>query len=357
MKKGPTKCKKAVKKPGRLRAKWQAWRKTRKENKHIAQNPSPHKSFRKTDKHALRADKFEKPTEYFSILRQTFRLILSRKRLFFGIVLILMTSSIIATGFIGDERYNTITDIFNREDIGGLGAFGTAVGTVITTISQGGLNPTPTVEQRLMTVFCGTLAFMATIYATRQLLAKNKITLRDTLYNCFQPLVPCLLVLIIAIIQLIPVFAVYITYSAASATGFLTNPFYALLFFGFAALCILLSYHLALPSIIALVGATAPGMYPLQAIANAADLIRGKRFNFVLYLFVGTLIIALLWAIIFIPIIMFDQWLKGIWGFWQAIPFAPLVWQFLTFSVIMLFSAYVYIYYRRLIDEFRPRPY
>ncbi|MCL2038324.1 hypothetical protein FWG86_00210 [Candidatus Saccharibacteria bacterium] len=353
MKKGQ----KSQKKPRFLCAKWQAWRKERAKSRHIAQNPSPHKTFRKTSRHATRADKFDKPAEYFSIIRQTFRLVFSRKRLFFGIILVLMVASILATGFIGDERYNTITEIFDRENVAGLGRFGTALGTMLTTLTQGGLNPTPTIEQRLMTVFCGTLAFMATIYAMRQLLAKNKITLKDTLYNCFQPLVPCLLVLIITLIQLVPVLLIYITYSAAVQTEFLANPFYALIFFGFATLCALLSYHLALPSIIALVGVTAPGMYPLKAIANATDLIRGKRFNFILYILVGTIVVAVIWVATFIPIVMFDQWLKGVWAFWQGIPFAPLVWQFLTFFVIVLFSAYVYLYYRRLIDEFRPRPY
>lgn len=353
MKKG----KERSKKPGFLRAKWQNWQKERAKTKHIAQNPSPHKTLRKTSRHAIKADKFDKPAEYFSIIKQTFRIIFSHKRLFFGIVLVLMSASILATGFIGDERYNTITEIFDRENIAGLGKFGTAVGTMLTTLTQGGLNPSPTVEQRLMTIFCGALAFMATVYAIRQLLAKNKITLRDTLYNCFQPLVPCLLVLIITIIQLLPLLIIYITYSAAIQTDFLANPFYALLFGGFSVLLALLSYHLALPSIIALVGVTAPGMYPLKAIANSADLIRGKRFNFILYILVGTIVIALLWIVIFIPVVMLDQWLKGIWEFWQGIPFAPLVWQFLTFSVIVMFSAYVYIYYRRLIDEFRPRPY
>jgi hypothetical protein len=349
--------KKGKKQPSRLKAWFIAWRKKRKAERHIAQNPSPHKSFRKTSRHAIRADRPDKPAQYLAVLKQTYRLIFTHKALFFGIVLVLMSASIITTGFIGDERYDTITDVFNQENVAGLGRFGTALGTFLTTLTQGGLNPTPTVEQRLMTIFCGTLAFMATIYAARQLLAKNKTTLRSTLYNCFQPLVPCLLVLVITIIQLIPVLIIYITYSAATQTDFLANPFYALLFFAFAALLGLLSYHLALPSIIALVGVTAPGMYPLKAIANATDLIRGKRFNFILYIFVGTVTTALLWALVFIPIVMFDQWLKSIWTFWQGVPFAPLVWQFLTFFAIVLLSAYVYLYYRRLIDEFRPRPY
>lgn len=345
------------KKQGRLKTWFKSWCKKRRANRPIAQNPSPHKSFRKTHRHAIRADRLEKPAEYFSILTQTFRMILSRKRLFFGIVFLLMFANIITTGFIGDERYNTIADLFNDESIANLGAFGSAVGTLVTTVTQGGLNPSPTVEQRLMTTFSGTLAFMATIYAARQILAKHKPTLRSTLYNCFQPLVPCLLVLIVALVQLIPVLVVYIVSAAATQTGFLLNPFYALLFFGFSALLLLLSYHLALPTIIALVGVTAPGMYPMQAIANATDLIRGKRFSFVLFIFIGLLTFALLWLITFVPIVMFDQWLGSVWNFWLLIPFAPLVWQFLTFSVIMFISAYIYIYYRRLIDEFRPRPF
>jgi len=285
-------------------------------------------------------------------------MILSRKTLFFGVVIALMIANILSTGLVGEDRYNTIADLFDDETIaGGFGAFGRAVGTVVTTVTQGGLNPTPTVEQRLMTVFSGTLTFMATIYAARQLLAGNKPTLRSTLYNCFQPLVPCLLVLLVIVVQIIPVIIVYITTSAALQTGFLLNPFHALLFFGFTALMLLLSYQLALPTIIALIGVTAPGMYPLQSIANASDLIRGKRFSLVLYIFIGLFVFALLWLITFVPIVMFDQWLASVWNFWHAIPLAPLVWQFLTFSLIMFLSAYIYIYYRRLIDEFRPRPF
>ena len=82
------------------------------------------------------------------------------------------------------------------------------------------------------------IIWLSTIFILRHRLAGHKIKLRDALYNAMTPLVSTFLVFIVALIQCIPIFILIIVYSAAVQTEFLSTPFYALVFFIFAAVMI-----------------------------------------------------------------------------------------------------------------------
>lgn len=192
--------------------------------------------------------------------------------------------------------------------------------------------------------------WLVTIFLLRHFLAGEKPRLRDGLYNALAPLLSTLLVFIVIFIQSIPIMLVIITYSAAVLTNFLATPFYALVYFIFAALMLLLSGYLLSSSIMALVAVTAPGVYPITALFAASDLMAGRRLKMVLRLIYLIFVVAMTYIITMLPIILLDLWFKGMWEWiagWPIVPFFLLV---VTCFVFMYATTYLYLYYRWLLD-------
>jgi hypothetical protein len=199
------------------------------------------------------------------------------------------------------------------------------------------------------------LICLATIWILRQRLANNAIRLRDALYHAFTPLVSVVLLFILLMVQLIPIFIAVIIYSSAVETNFLSNAFYALFFWIAAGGLGLLSIYLAIPTIFAIVAATAPGLYPMQALHNAGELIIGKRFKVIFRVIWGVLGIVPVWVIVILPAIILDSLLKNVSDFFEGWPIVPVAFLLTSLFSVIYFSAYLYMYYRRLLDEFEPR--
>ena len=137
--------------------------------------------------------------------------------------------------------------------------------------------------------------------------------------------------------------------SAALQTGFLNTPFYALVFFIFAAIMVILSGYLLSSSVIALVAVTAPGMYPMRALHAASDLMMGRRIKFILRLLALVLVLAIVWVLVMMPLIFFDLLMRGFE--WTAnIPFVPVCLLTMTCFTGIYITAYLYLYYRWMLN-------
>ena len=233
----------------------------------------------------------------------------------------------------GQQIYEAFRMMFkNWKIFGGL----VVLATVLMALAMGAL--TETVAVFAVLIFL--MIWLTTIFMVRHLMARHKVTLRDGLYNAMTPLLSSLVVFVVIVIESLPILLVIIAYSAAVQTGFLTMPFYALLFFGFAGLMFTLSGYLLSSSRIALIATSAPGLYPWQALTTASELMMGRRIRFILRLIALILVLGVIWAVIILPLAALK------------IPVEVL-------SVIMAllgcFSAtyatiYLYLYYRYLLD-------
>ena len=151
--------------------------------------------------------------------------------------------------------------------------------------------------------------------------------------------------LIVAVIQGIPVMILVIAYSAAVETHFLDTPFYALLFLAFAALMILLSGYLLSSTIMALVAVTAPGLYPMEALKTANEVMASRRIRFILRMISLIITLVVLWALIMMPLIMFDLFMKQ-FEWTRGIPFIPVCLVTMTCFTAIYTATYFYTYYR-----------
>lgn len=311
-----------------------------------------HKSFRRS----YREDYLRKTDTpgLLSHAMTTFNLIFKHWKTFFALIAIMAVAYVVLVGLLSEDLYQQFQTSIDETSAGlangQIGNFAKAGLLLVSTITTGGLDTGMGEVQTVFMIALFLIMWLVTIYLLRHFLAGGRPKLRDALYNALSPLISTLLVFVVIFIQAIPLMLVAITYSAAVMTEFLNTPFYALVYFIFAALMILLSAYLLSSSLIALVAVTAPGAYPMAALLNASDLMAGRRTRLILRLLYLLIVVALIYLITMLPIILIDLWLKSIWPWlagWPIVPFALLV---VTCFVFIYATTYLYRYYRWLLD-------
>lgn len=199
------------------------------------------------------------------------------------------------------------------------------------------------------TVVFGSLVFLMiwliTIFVIRHKLAGNKINFRDALYNSMSPLLSTFVVLVVAAIQCIPIMILVVAYSSAVETHFLDTPFYAFLFFTFAALLVLLSLYLLSGTLMALVAVSAPGLYPMEALKTTNELMRGRKIKFILRIILVLILITIMWVVVMFPIAKLGA-LMGQYEWAAKIPLVKVCGITMACFLGMYVSCYFYVYYR-----------
>ncbi len=313
-----------------------------------------HRSFRRS----YRED-YLRPYEGPGLLSHaitTFRMVFKNWKLFLPLIILVAFFNVILVGLMSESTYVTFQQSLDETTSSlasgkELGTFARSGLLLLSTITTGGLSQGMTEVQQVFAVLLFLISWLIVIYILRHRLAKQKIKLRDALYNALSPLLSTLAVLAVIFIEAIPLMIVIITYSAAVRTNFLATPFYALIYFIFAALLILLSVYLISSSIIALVAVSAPGLYPMVALSTAADLLAGRRVKFIIRLFYLIFVLVVVWIVVMLPLIALDLWLKSILPGLTGFPFVSIELLLMTCFSVVYGTSYIYLYYRRMLDD------
>lgn len=323
-----------------------AWR------KFFAQFENPHRSFRRS----YREDYLRQapPQGLISHAVTTFQLIFKHWKIFVPFILLMTVSYAVLVGLLSEnlyQQFQTSIDETSAELANGhIGNFAKAGLLLLSTVTTGGLDTGMGEVQTTFMILLFLVMWLVTIFLMRHILAGERPKLRDGLYNALAPLLSTLAIFVVVFIQAIPIMLVVITYSAAVITDFLATPFYALLYFIFAALMILLSVYLLSSSLIALVAITAPGMYPLQALISSSNLMRGRRVKLVIRIIYLLIVVAFIYVVTMLPIILLDLWLKSFWTWIEGVPVVSFFLLIVTCFVFIFATTYLYRYYRWLLD-------
>lgn len=314
----------------------------------------PHRSFRRTRRRDYKRS-LQLPG-YWSFTNYVRATLWKNKKLFGGLILTFVAAIIIISGANAQQTYSDLTNLL-KESSGDLfeGNWGTIgkAGLLLSSTISNTLAPT-TSEQQAQAILTGLAVFfgwLATIWLLRNVLAGHNPRLRDGLYNSGSPVLATVLVGFIITLQLLPLAIAIIIVSAAIASGLFTVGVSGLLVGVGAFLLVLLSIYWISSSFIALVVVTLPGMYPMQAIRTAGDLVVGRRLRMLFRLLWLAFIAILAWIIIVIPIIIFDEWIKQVVPAIEWFPLVPLS-IFTMASVTLIFvTSYIYLLYRRIVDD------
>ena len=302
---------------------------------------------------------YQRKTELPSLTSQAsaaFKMFFKFWKIFLPLLLIFVGLYIFLIGAMSE---NTLADVKanveqTNKDVadGKIGTVGKAGLTLLGIISTGGLT-TMNDAQVVIAVLLFTIIWLVTIYLARHLLAGHQeIKMRDGFYSALSPLVSTLVVGLIIFLEAVPIMLTIIVFQVALTTEFLSTPFYALLFFMFAALMITLSLHLLSSSFFAIIVVSAPGLYPLTAVRMAKNLIMGRRLRFLIRVFYLVIIVALLYLLLLMPAIILDGALKSqfTWFAESKIPFVAIIQLTITVFIFIYLSIYFYLFYRALLD-------
>ncbi|MBQ9029558.1 hypothetical protein IJ114_02190 [Candidatus Saccharibacteria bacterium] len=284
----------------------------------------------------------------------TFRIIFKNWRLFLPLLILIVVMNILLVGLMSEDTYtqlqDTIDDSLEGFKNGQGGQVARAGLLLISTVTTGGLTQGASEVQQVFAILLFVVLWLTVIYILRHRLAGHNLKLRDALYNALTPFISTLIVALIILVELVPVAVVVITYSAAVSTNFLATPFYALVFFIFAALMILLSIYLVSSTLLALIAVSAPGLYPLVAIRTANDLVASRRIRWIIRVLFLFLVFAVVWVLVMLPLILLDLWLKSIWDWTEGLPFISLMLQIMTTFTAIYLTAYLYLFYRHMLN-------
>ena len=327
------------------------------EKKHLIKKQDEvrlHRSFKRSYQ-----EDYQRKTELPSLTSQAsaaFKMFFKFWKIFLPLLLIFVGLYIFLIGAMSE---NTLADVKanveqTNKDVadGKIGTVGKAGLTLLGIISTGGLT-TMNDAQVVIAVLLFVIIWLVTIYLARHLLAGHQeIKMRDGFYSALSPLVSTLVVGLIIFLEAVPIMLTIIVFQVALTTEFLSTPFYALLFFMFAALMITLSLYLLSSSFFAIIVVSAPGLYPLTAVRMAKNLIMGRRLRFLIRVFYLAVIVALLYLLLLMPAIILDGALKAqfAWLAESKIPFVAIIQLTITVFIFIYLSIYFYLFYRALLD-------
>ena len=306
----------------------------------------PHRSLFLTRKRdAVRSMKMP---GYFAFSHQVWQMIWANKGLFIKFILLYMVLSLLIVGTLSQDNYVALRDQLNSagEDLG-VGGLATLFIGAITS----GSGEEATIASQILAGLLLLLGWLIVVWILRRRMAGDAIKLRDALYSAGSPIIATFALLLIMVLQLVPFALALLAYSALSGIGLIN---WSIDIENMAAWCALaaiatLTLYWMTTSFIALVIVTNPGIYPFQAIRMAGDIVVGRRLRIMLRLLFMVLPMAIMWLVILLPIIWLDDFLKIDW-----LPLVPLV--VLTLSTITLswVASYIYVMYRKLIDDDAP---
>lgn len=282
------------------------------------------------------------------------KIIFRNWKIFIPLILITVAANILLVGLLSEESYVALQDSLDMSaevnNYGELGRFAKSGLLLISSITTGGLGTSLTDVQAVFIVFFVATLWLVTTYFLRHILAGNRPRLRDGIYNAFAPLISVFVILAVVAIHLIPIFIFLILYSVAISTDFLSQPLYAFLFWLLGVLLIVLSLYLLPVSLIALSSVTVPGIYPMQALYAAMDVIQSRRIRYIMRLIFLIIFLALIWIIVMLPITWLDLFLKEEMGWLVGFPIVPICLQLMIAFSIIYVTTYLYLFYRRMLD-------
>lgn len=292
---------------------------------------------------------------YWSFTNEVRSILWKHRMLFAGIVGVYILLNSLLVGVSSQSTYSELSAALTEsgQDLfaGSWGELSKA-GLLLASSVGGALVPRLTESQQIYGIFTLLLLWLTTVWSLRVVFANKSIRLRDALYNAGSPIVSTAIVLFILSIQLLPLALAFIGLNAGISTGFLqSGGLLSMLIVLVILLLLVLSLYWVTSTIIALVVVTLPGMYPMQAIRTAGDLVIGRRTR-VLTRLAWVLLLALIaWLIVILPIIFFDSWIKSSVNGIDWIPFVPAAVTIFGPIATLFIAAYVYMLYRKVVED------
>lgn len=312
----------------------------------------PHRSFRMTKRRDyVRSLKLP---GYWSFTNYVRSVLWQHRKLFVLLALLYGLLTMAFVGMASQDNYQVIqkalTEASDSSFEGGLNQVAES-GILLLSGIMGTFSSPLTEAQQILAILFGLLTWMTTIWLLRSLLSGQTPKLRDGLYNSTAPLVSSFLVFGVLMIQLIPIAFATLIFFTGMSTEFFGGGAASMMVSAGIFLLTTLSIYWVSSTLIALVIVTLPGMYPFQALRTAGDLVVGRRIRILLRILWLQAITLAVWAVVMIPIIIFDAWLKSVWTEISWLPIVPVCLLIISSLSVVWTASYIYLLYRKVVDD------
>lgn len=312
----------------------------------------PHRSFRLTRRRDYKRSL--KLPGLWKFTMMVNKMLWSNRRIFIALAATYAAVTVLLVGIASQVTYSALSETLTEAGGASWGKLGEAA-ILFATVLTGGASGSLSAVQQIYSVIIILLTWLASVWVLRNIMAGNKVKLRDSLYNSGSPILATFIVALLIMVQLIPLGVAIVGYSAASFTGILSGGVEAMMFWIVAGFFAIMSIYFVTSSLFALVIVTLPGMYPFKAIKISGDLVVGRRLRILGRMLWAVVLIVAVWLVVVIPTIMLDSWAKDVWPAIDWIPVVPVVFLALSSLSIVWVSSYLYMLYREIIkDDAKP---
>ena len=312
----------------------------------------PHRSFRRTRRRDY-ARSLQLPG-YVSFTHTVNKTVWKFRKPLLGMVGIYAVLTAVLIGFGSQETYGSLLNILRETGQDAAGGDVDQLGQafiLFASLATSGLTGTLTEVQQVYGALLFLITWLTTVWFLRAQLAGHAVKLRDALYNAGGPLIGTTLLLFVILLQLLPLALATVGYAAASSSGLLESGVAAMLFWFAAGLLGVLSLYWITATFFAMIVITLPGTYPMRALRTAGDMVVGRRLRLLLRFIWMAFVVTLAWALVLIPIIIIDGWLKSLIPAIEAAPIVPLAILLLSSLGVVWTASYTYLLYRKVVED------
>lgn len=311
----------------------------------------PHRSFRLTKRRDYKRSL--KLPGYWLLTSRVWKLFWSHKWLFLGLSVLYAALTLLLAVIMSQDTYNQLRDMVNEAHQEGLLNGVLAVGTIFFGVILNQLtgNSSGGSQQQVIGLLIGLFVWLTTIWLARSLAADKRPKIRDGLYRSGGPVIALLVLVFVVVIQSIPAAIALLLYSSADSSGLLAQTVILMLAGGATILIVVLSLYWAVSTLFAMIIVTLPGMYPMEALKLAGDIVVGRRLRILLRIVWLILLLLIMAATVIVPAILCDTFIHEHFASWSWLPIVPVV-ALVTASISIVFSAlYVYSLYRKIVED------
>jgi hypothetical protein len=280
---------------------------------------------------------FEKPLPgIYSLFKQSVKLLLQNKILFFGLIAVyILLNLLLVNGLSLFTNFFETKQQINEGFAGEVNGWSTAVALLGVLVSSSGSANTE--AGGVYQLFISLIISLALIWAIRQVIAGEKVRMKQAFYQGMYPLVQFFLVICVIVLQLIPFLVGNYLLTTVLTNSITVTIAEKSIFVILFILLSLLSFYMVISSVFALYIVTLPDMTPMRALRSARGLVLHRRFSVALRMLGLPILSLMFFVVLILPLIYF-------------IPILAVV-LFLILSGLMLFffHAYVYHLYRALL--------
>lgn len=263
----------------------------------------------------------------------------------FGVFLVLSSTVMIGMQIGNVTNFNALVDNVNEQTNSFIDPLMRGVATVGSAII-GTFNANLTDAQSMAIATMYLFVILVMIWLLRQRMAGQKVNVRDGLYSAGAPILALFILVGIGILQLVPFGLSLFVYSTANVLGLLTGGVESAMFGLALFLVAVLTLYFMMTTIFSLFIVTIPGTYPFRAYQTSRRIVAGQRMRLLIRVVWLAFTLLLLWFVVLVPFVIIINSISM-----QNSELIPIGVQVMTGVSLIYGTTYMYLLYRRMIDE------